>query len=194
MNNPAALQAISKHFGIDLSGRYPAFEIAKRLLGPEMGILAQQFATEYALQPLISQFEQEAVGTLLNPEKRVAKVNAAIDASTASTTQSVIQRLKSLGGGIGSLGGAATMVANDAATAKNQNRANIYSPEGYGQALAGAVGVMDLNRGNLSRLGQAQGIMTGTPRNASGAEIAGSLAASALGSGAFGAGGIFGRK
>ncbi len=184
MNNPAALKAISQHFGIDLSGRYPAFEIAKRMLGPEMGILASQFAQRYALQPAINEIQNKQFTMLGDPGLRTGMANAAIDAGTASTTAQLTHRLESQGAGIGALGGAATITANNAASAKNANRAYQFSPQGMIDSSQAQAQIVNQNSPDLSRLGQIQSIMTGTPRNATGLETAmglGNMAGSLLG-------------
>lgn len=181
MNNPDALKAISQHFGIDLSGRYPAFEIAKRMLGPEMGKLALQFAQQYALQPVIGQAVSQGVNSLLNPATRVNEANAAIDAGAASTTTQVINHLKSIGAGIGSIGGASNMVANNAATQKNQNRAYQFSTKGIMDSIGNAIGLVSANAPNLSNLGTLATIGVQTPRSAPGGlGIAGGLVGTAL--------------
>lgn len=168
LNNPAALQALSKHFGIDLSGRYPAFEIAQRLMGPEMGILASQFAQRYALQPAMNELENKQFAMLGDPGLRTGQANAAIDAGTASTTAELTHRLESQGAGIGALGGAATIVANNAASAKNATRAYEFSPQGTLDSAQAQAGIVAANSPSLRDLGDMQGIMTGTPRNPSG--------------------------
>jgi hypothetical protein len=175
LNNRPALDALSKHFGIDLTGRYPAFEIAQRLLGPEMGILASQFAERYALQPAINEMENRDFTMLGDPGLRTAKANAEIDAGTSSTTAALTHRLESEGAGIGAIGGAATIVANQAASAKNANRAYQFSPQGSLDASQARNAIVQGNAPNLSNLGQAQQIMVGTPRSATGLDVIGGM-------------------
>ncbi len=172
MNNPAALKAISQHFGIDLSGRYPAFEVAKRMIGPEMGILASQFAQRYALQPAINEIQNKQFTMLGDPGLRTGMANAAIDAGTSSTTAQLTHRLESQGAGIGALGGAATITANNAASAKNANRAYQFSPQGMLDSAQAQAGIVAQNSPDLTRLGQEANIGVTTPRNPSGLQTA----------------------
>lgn len=188
------LQPLTDQSGIDLSGRYPAFEIAKRMLGPLANILFMQTANRQALMPLLLQAINQHVTSLLNPEQQVSEANAATDATAASDTTSILQRLKSEGVGIGTVGGAAQSVKNRASADKNATREAITGPEGMAKSTNALAQLLGMGNPNADLLGTLQSIMTGTPRNMSGLQAIGgalgSLAGFIPGAGAAGGGGL----
>lgn len=179
-NYRANMDAYNKLTGLDVAGRYEGYNAARYLLPAVYQQLAGQQAYYNGLQPMAQQSTSALLAQLANPDSMARQYRSQADAQSQSTLQSVLQRLRSGGAGIGAAQGAQIGAANQAAAAGNQYQAQLDSPEGRAQRLNSILGVIAGQQPNFGNLGTLHGIETGTPRNESGLDALGGLFGNAL--------------
>ncbi|HVT12808.1 MAG TPA: hypothetical protein VHE55_11120 [Fimbriimonadaceae bacterium] len=179
-NYQANIDAYNKMTGLDVGGRYQGYNAARYLLPAVYQQLAGQLGFYNSLQPMAQGAASQLLGQLSNPDQMATSYQAQANAAGQSTLQGVLQRLRSGGAGIGAMQGAALDSANQAATAGNQYRAQINSPEGKAQRLNQMLSLIASQNPNFSNLSTLHGIELGTPRNPSGLDVLGSLAGDLL--------------
>lgn len=160
--------------GLDPGERYPGFTAAVRLFPAELANLAQSYGLYSSTLPYQAQLVNQTLGMVANPDKNATQYQAMANAQADSTTNQILQRLRSGGAGIGAKQGAAVAGANQAATSGNQYRAMLSSPQTQLQNASAALGMINSLQPNLQNLQTLTGITTGTPRNQSGLQAVGS--------------------
>lgn len=183
-NFKANIDAYNKTTGLDVNGRYQGYNAARYMLPAVYQQLAGQLGYYNSLQPMAQQSTSALLGQLSNPDQMATNYQAQANAAGQSTLQGVLQRLRSGGAGIGAAQGAALNSANVAASAGNQFRAQLDSPEGRAQRLNQMLGVIAGQNPNFGNLQTLHNIELGTPRNPTGLDVLGGLAGQVLSSGA----------
>ena len=180
--------------GLPVAGRYQGYNAAKMLIPSEYYNLANQMGFYTSLQPQEHAMAYQLLNHLTHPELMSQEYANAETGNLPAQNQQDINQLLSAGAGQGTKEGVVLHNQN----AVNRNiatfNANLYSPEGEAQrAQAGMqlIGSQAPSYGNLQTL---HNIELGTPRNPTGADIAGNIVGDFLGSGAFGNGGLFGKS
>lgn len=179
-NFKANEDAYSQMTGLDVNGRYQGYNAARYMLPAVYQQLAAQLGYYNSLQPMARQTSGALLAQLSNPDQMVQQYRNQAQAAGQTTTQNVLQRLRSTGAGIGAMQGAAQSTANQANSAGNQFQAQLDSPEGRSQRLNSILGVIAGQQPDLNTLSQLHGMMTGTPRNQTGMDIFAGLAGSLL--------------
>ncbi len=179
-NYQANIDAYNKLTGLDVGGRYQGYNAARYMLPAVYQQLAGQLGFYNSLQPMAQQATSQLLGRLSNPDQMATSYQAQANAAGQSTLQGVLQRLRSGGAGIGAMQGAALDSANQAATAGNQYRAQINSPEGQAQRLNQMLSLIASQNPNFSNLSTLHSIELGTPRNPTGLDVLGGLAGDLL--------------
>lgn len=183
-NFKANEDAYNKMTGLDVNGRYQGYNAARYLIPAVYQQLAGQLGYYNSLQPMAQQASSALLGQLSNPDQMATQYQAQANAAGQSTLQSVLQRLRSGGAGIGAMQGAALNSANQAASAGNQFRSQLDSTEGRSQRLNQMLGIIAGQNPNFGNLQTLHNIELGTPRNPSGLDTLGGIAGQILGSGA----------
>ena len=173
-----ALIRVLKAKGLDVNGRYQAYNAARYLLPAVYQQLAGQLGYYNSLQPMAQQSTSALLSQLSNPDSMAQQYQNQAQAQSQSTLQNVLQRLRSSGAGIGASQGAAIDANNQAASAGNQFRAQQDSSAGRAQRLNSILGLIAGQSPNYGNLGMLGSIETGTPRNQTGLQAIGQLASS----------------
>lgn len=177
-NYKANQNAYNQMTGLDVNGRYQAFNAARYLIPAVYQQLASQLGYYNSLQPMAQQNTSALLSQLSNPDTMAQQYQNQAEASSQSTLQNVLQRLRSGGAGIGAAQGAQIGASNQAAKATNQYRAQLDSPEGRAQRLNTILGLIAGQSPNYGNLNDLNSIQLGVPRNETGLQAIGQLAGS----------------
>lgn len=181
-NYQANLDAYNRLTGLDVNGRYQGYNAARYLIPAVYQQLAGQLGYYNSLQPMAQQDTSALLAELSNPDSMARQYRNQANAAGQSTLQSVLQRLRLSGAGIGAIQGAQIGAVNQAASAGNRYQAQLDSPEGRTQRLNSILGVIAGQNPNFGNLEALHGMTVGTPRNASGLDVLGGLAGNLLSS------------
>jgi len=174
-NYKANIDAYNNMTGLDVNGRYQGYNAARYMLPAVYQQLAGQLGYYNSLQPMAQQSTSALLSQLSNPDTMAQQYQNQAQAQSQSTLQNVLQRLRSSGAGIGATLGAQLDAANQAATAGNQYRAELDSPEGRAQRLNSILGIIAGQSPDLGNLSTLSNIETTTPRNETGLQAIGGL-------------------
>lgn len=180
-NYQANAKAYNQMTGLDVNGRYQGYNAARYMIPAVYQQLAGQLGYYNSLQPMAQQGTNALLAQLSNPDQMARQYRNQANASGQSTLQSVLQRLRSGGAGIGATQGAQVDMANRANAAGNAYQAQLDSPEGRAQRLNSMLALISGQNPNLSNLSTLHQMEVGTPRNQTFGDILQGLAQSAAG-------------